>query len=260
MRILTSSVFHGIYLFHSLFFFRWALETFPDSPALLKLGLLLILSISFLLACDLCWNIVPSGVLRYSRYIHGIVGSIGYISPFVLYLCLSEYASLIQEPPSPRISRINIPSICLDMFVSLLLEYVSSTSGSSSSLIPVTSFLLCSSWVLGSPENPRITESKIPTSVPKFSLHRVKTIVSTESILVESMLPLPVPKPSLNSLHQEWQYIDLQGTVQGPFPREQMASWYKAGFLKDDLKVSPGDSYTFRSISDLFSESSVPFD
>ena len=35
----------------------------------------------------------------------------------------------------------------------------------------------------------------------------------------------------------EWQYIDSNGNVRGPYPTRSMRDWYRQGYLKSDLQV-----------------------
>jgi len=48
-----------------------------------------------------------------------------------------------------------------------------------------------------------------------------------------------------------WNYIDLEGNVQGPYSGRTMDEWYSKGYLPLDLKVTYGKSNSFRSLKDL---------
>jgi len=42
---------------------------------------------------------------------------------------------------------------------------------------------------------------------------------------------------ALSFVEQKWQYKDLKGNVQGPFPTEKMQQWYEKKLLKNDLQL-----------------------
>lgn len=46
----------------------------------------------------------------------------------------------------------------------------------------------------------------------------------------------PGPQP-FKQAEPQWQYIDIQGTVQGPFPQSSMRAWYMNKQLPPDLKI-----------------------
>lgn len=61
----------------------------------------------------------------------------------------------------------------------------------------------------------------------------------------------------------DWYYVDLAGSVQGPFPGHLMRHWYESGFLLDELQVSTQkeDRRGFAAISHLKKAygGSIPF-
>lgn len=101
------------------------------------------------------------------------------------------------------------------------------------------------------------------------------------TVIVEpmSLLPSPVRKSSLSDKaysplaattpseqshwvadDQDWFYLDLQGSQQGPFGSEVMRHWYESGFLSDSLLVSRDIHLPFRTISAFKTErGSIPF-
>ena len=226
------------------------------SSSISKLISVLSAIISFLIAFISSWNDIPYGILQYTQFIHGLFCSLGFVSPIALSLYIRQYDWALRNSHTARSRPGIISSLCSEMLVSLCLEYMCVIIGSSSELISVTSWVVsCNPFYREPQVVPEVTTNVV---IPKFSIRKLNAILTTDLILFEEPVSQKTTPKSISE--HEWQYIDLHGTVQGPFSREQMSSWYKAGFLRDDLRVSPGDTYTFRPIRDVFKNTSVPFD
>lgn len=83
-----------------------------------------------------------------------------------------------------------------------------------------------------------------------------------ESSLAESTPSLISPAPFITDSissdadfdrENDWYYVDLSGSVQGPFPGNLMRYWYESGFLLDELLVSTqkADRREFAAISHI---------
>ena len=57
----------------------------------------------------------------------------------------------------------------------------------------------------------------------------------------------------------EWYFLDIHGKTQGPFPTEEMRSWYEAGYLNKDLKISQNPSKGFQALTDWFPNPDMSF-
>lgn len=85
------------------------------------------------------------------------------------------------------------------------------------------------------------TESEIELLSPivKGILEKSPLAESTRSLIS----PTPFITDSISSdtdveRENDWYYVDLTGSVQGPFPGNLMRHWYESGFLLDELQVS----------------------
>ena len=48
-----------------------------------------------------------------------------------------------------------------------------------------------------------------------------------------------------------WVYLDKEGAVQGPFPKDQIRGWYAAGYLEPTLKIKPEGGAEFKDLQDV---------
>ena len=252
MRFFMSSILNGIYLFQCISLSR-AVSAALSGALWLQASWTIVFVGVLLASCTLSTrNEFPAGVISIIHYVHALLGSMGFISPFAFSLCVAQYTPqmilCMSRPLTPSVS-----SVFMDLLVSITLEYVCSLTVLKLPIISFTSFLV---WSLSSPiigpsrpEPRELNDKCINTIGSKFVLRPAQSVEQVKAIYFFPSSDHP----------EEWQYIDLHNTVQGPFKNDQMADWYKAGFLKDDLHVSPAYQYTFRTIREQF-QGVLPFE
>jgi hypothetical protein len=249
-----SSILNGIYLFHCISSFRVILGTAFPSDWFRASAVIVSLAFSIGSCCLWTRNEIPAVVITRIHFIHALVGSAGFISPLAFVACVDHYGN--RSSAWMRHQRNSIAfGLFLDLLVSILLDFIYSQKVLYIRIIPVTSFLMWSfsnAWIVPTSPVPReVSDKCVNTIGSKFMLRPPLSIKQLRTIYF-------LPQSQIGSI-DKWLYIDLHGTVQGPFTNDQMAAWYKAGFLKDDLRVSPADEYTFRTIREQF-QSVPPFE
>lgn len=247
-----QAVVHGIYLFQCILHLNWVADLLRSISWVIRVVSLCFIVISVTCLVLLPDNRIRPGIVRNMRLVHNLVGSVGYVSPLIYSLLFSSLTAPIYMHGKYRYMRDWIHPIYVALFVTLILEYATSYSWLEQSVVPFTC-MVADSLVADSthPAKFRLTANKgTNTKLAIFTLRQPLSIITTERILCET-----VPE-TIKSITppDEWRYIDLHGTVQGPFPRERMCAWYQDGYLKDDLRVSPADSYTFRTIREIYAD------
>ena len=101
---------------------------------------------------------------------------------------------------------------------------------------------------------PLPSQSPVPTAAPASSAAPNTSLESTYlstvnlSDVLGKLLPSPaannIPNPSSNNnippqprLTDEWEYLDPQNEIQGPFPSKNMRRWLESGYFKMDLPI-----------------------
>ena len=271
----TSALRNGILLYETL----WVLSAIisPASSLYGGFGLLWWVStvVSMIVIPLLIWKSQHHGIMKYIVFLHGLLGTAGIISPLAAPISFWNYVRPNGKPALSPDSPSGMYEWAEVVFVAFWLRYLTSFRKMQDSVIYLTSlFLLVSSvpWdrVMSAMDVREYTESGTQTQEILAT-----AVISTEPVIIDARvdsMKKDVSNPSIEpkisrkdvemspSCATEWEYIDLYGSIQGPFTRSQMSTWYKAGFLEDDLRVSPARQYTFKAIRDEFPNGTVPFD
>uniref|UniRef100_A0A3B0MWL2 GYF domain containing protein, putative n=1 Tax=Theileria annulata TaxID=5874 RepID=A0A3B0MWL2_THEAN len=62
-----------------------------------------------------------------------------------------------------------------------------------------------------------------------------------------------------NEMNLQWQYMDPQGMVHGPFSSDQMYHWYVKNFFHQNLRMRFNTKMPWMPFKELFSPNSIPF-
>ncbi|EAN32468.1 GYF domain protein [Theileria parva strain Muguga] len=62
-----------------------------------------------------------------------------------------------------------------------------------------------------------------------------------------------------NGVNLQWQYMDPQGMVHGPFSSDQMYHWYVKNFFHQNLRMRFNSKMPWMPFKELFSPNSIPF-
>lgn len=57
----------------------------------------------------------------------------------------------------------------------------------------------------------------------------------------------------------KWYFCDMDGNVQGPFPKSAMREWYEGGYLSHNLLISPNPDARFTPLGEYFTDTSQCF-
>ncbi|UKK02267.2 hypothetical protein MACK_001623 [Theileria orientalis] len=67
------------------------------------------------------------------------------------------------------------------------------------------------------------------------------------------------PRKMWNEVNLQWQYMDPQGMVHGPFSSDQMYHWYLKNFFPQNLRMRYNSKMPWTPFKDLFPANTVPF-
>ncbi|UKJ90196.2 hypothetical protein MACJ_001127 [Theileria orientalis] len=67
------------------------------------------------------------------------------------------------------------------------------------------------------------------------------------------------PRKMWNEVNLQWQYMDPQGMVHGPFSSDQMYHWYLKNFFPQNLRMRYNSKMAWTPFKDLFPANTVPF-
>lgn len=81
-----------------------------------------------------------------------------------------------------------------------------------------------------------VEEIEYEAAVSAVSLEGAATTAAAAAAVV-----VPVTRKNTTTPHAVWYYRDTAGTVQGPYPTEQMRQWVQAGFFPGHTPVSGSD-------------------
>jgi len=223
------------------------------------------------------WKSRHHGIMKYVVFIHGLLGLTGIISPLALPMCFYNYLG-VNGKPIPD-SPSGIYEWTEVVFVAFWFRYLSTYKNLRDPIIYLSSMFLILSSVPWDRVMSVLDVKEYMESCTQTDDHIGVKIVATEPVIIEARVDImkvdvAIPPPHSPTITRgkvdgrtpksprctEWQYVDLYGSIQGPFTREQMSAWYKAGFLQDDLRISRCGKYTFKTIREEFPPDTVPFD
>ncbi|BAM39899.1 uncharacterized protein TOT_020001029 [Theileria orientalis strain Shintoku] len=67
------------------------------------------------------------------------------------------------------------------------------------------------------------------------------------------------PRKMWSEVNLQWQYMDPQGMVHGPFSSDQMYHWYLKNFFPQNLRMRYNSKMAWTPFKDLFAANTVPF-
>jgi hypothetical protein len=211
--------------------------------------------------------------MKYIVFVHGLLGITGIISPLAAPLCFWNYVRPDRKTTILPSSPSGIFEWAEVVFVAFWMRYLTSFPTIKDSVIYWSSMILLVSSVPWERVSSSLDVKEYLESGTQTEEILATSIMSTEPIIIDARVDSNKKDASIPSMEcilrkedelipsriTEWQYIDLYGSIQGPFTKNQMSTWYKAGFLDNHLLVSPAGEYTFKTIRDEFPDT-APFD
>jgi len=238
---------------------------------------------SILLGFALSTVSCDDGIRDLVLMVHACCGLLGFVSNLALPLGI-EKVFRWKNAPFPKnenrrflLSGLVLCSLCLTLLWLQLTAFTSANRDSSACLL----FLLISVWIDRIFQSRNIEYRDCATSPDycstQLEVFRAEPVVIEGSEIIVSASPenetslllekvsspmaettpsdfssetrwmLDLTDDGEEASSNEWFYVDLTGTVQGPFASHVMQAWYKAGHLRDSLRISnrasPHSSY-----------------